>query len=220
MRSGARQLRLVAENNLCSILFHLDVPGGRWQTVICRPVSVANSASSVFHNRNREPLDPPASAVITNLVAVGYVPAPMVHHRRIDSTANAPVLASVPTLTQPVFAAMSYTPYGATFPNCLSTKSWTLVFVGSPSGSHSRAAPAVSCERTRSDRAVNAAGRHPDQAGDAQGRARAAPQTRTAIARQPQKGRVVRQEMLFRSWLCTGDRLSVNVAGPIIGDCC
>ena len=54
VRGRARQLRLVAENNLCSILFHLDVPGGRWQTVICRPVSVANSASSVFHNRNRD----------------------------------------------------------------------------------------------------------------------------------------------------------------------
>ncbi len=36
--------------------------------------------------------------------------------------------------------------------------------------------------------------RHPDQAGDAQGRALAALQTRTAIARQLQKGRVVRHE--------------------------
>jgi Family of unknown function (DUF6308) len=37
------------ENSRCSILFHLDVPGGRWQTVICRPVSAARAASSVFH---------------------------------------------------------------------------------------------------------------------------------------------------------------------------
>src|SRR5664279_546308 len=62
------------------------------------------------------------------------------HHRRIDSTANCPVSASVPTLTHPALVAMSYTPYGATFPSSLSTKSWTLVLVGSPLGSHSRPA--------------------------------------------------------------------------------
>jgi hypothetical protein len=39
--------------------------------VIASPVSVASAASSVFHNRSREPLDPPESAVISNLVAVG-----------------------------------------------------------------------------------------------------------------------------------------------------
>lgn len=26
-----RQLRLIAQNSRCSILFHLEVPGGRWQ---------------------------------------------------------------------------------------------------------------------------------------------------------------------------------------------
>src|SRR6478752_190854 len=112
----ARQLRLIAENKRCSILFHLLVPGGRWHTVIVSPISVASAASSVVHNRSRKPLDPPESAVINNLVAVGYASTPMVfHHRRIDSTANCPVSASVPTFTQPAFAAMSYTPYGATF---------------------------------------------------------------------------------------------------------
>ena len=61
------------------------------------------------------------------------------HQRRIDCTANCPVSASVPTLTQPVFAAMSYTPYGATFPSCLSAKSWTLRLPWvHPTGSHSR----------------------------------------------------------------------------------
>ena len=52
-------------------LVPLEVPGGRWHTVIPSPVSVASSASWVFHSRSREPLDPPQSAVISNLVAVG-----------------------------------------------------------------------------------------------------------------------------------------------------
>ena len=30
----ARQLRLMKLNSRCSILFHLLVPGGKWQTVI------------------------------------------------------------------------------------------------------------------------------------------------------------------------------------------
>ena len=32
-RGRPRQFRLIAENSRCSILFHLEVPGGRWQTV-------------------------------------------------------------------------------------------------------------------------------------------------------------------------------------------
>lgn len=51
-----RQLRLIAENSRCSILFHLEVPGGRWQTVMSSPASVAKAASSVFHNRSRVPI--------------------------------------------------------------------------------------------------------------------------------------------------------------------
>ena len=47
-----------------SILFHLDVPGGMWQTVIARPAASARAASSFFHSRSRQPLEPPASAVI------------------------------------------------------------------------------------------------------------------------------------------------------------
>jgi len=37
----------------CSILFHLEVPGGKWQTVIASPIWVTRSASSRFHNRSR-----------------------------------------------------------------------------------------------------------------------------------------------------------------------
>ena len=55
----------------CSILFHLDVPGGKWQTVIVMPVWVASSASSRFHSRSRYPLDPPPSAVISSRSALG-----------------------------------------------------------------------------------------------------------------------------------------------------
>jgi transposase len=40
-------------NSRCPILFHLEVPGGKWHTVICRPVWSARAASSVFHSRVR-----------------------------------------------------------------------------------------------------------------------------------------------------------------------
>ena len=46
-----RQFMVIWENSRCSILFHLLVPGGKWQTVISSPVSAANAASSAFHNR-------------------------------------------------------------------------------------------------------------------------------------------------------------------------
>ena len=36
-----RQFIEMCENSRCSILFHLDVPGGKWQTVMSRPVSSA-----------------------------------------------------------------------------------------------------------------------------------------------------------------------------------
>ena len=41
-----RQFIEMCENSRCSILFHLDVPGGKWQTVMSRPVSSARWASS------------------------------------------------------------------------------------------------------------------------------------------------------------------------------
>jgi hypothetical protein len=61
-----RQLRLMYENSRCSILFHLLVPGGKWQTVILRPVRFASCWSSHFHRRTRAPLLPPASAVMSS----------------------------------------------------------------------------------------------------------------------------------------------------------
>jgi hypothetical protein len=59
------------QNNRCSMRFHFDVPGGKWQTVMVRPVSSASAASSVFHARVRYPLEPPASAVISSRFALG-----------------------------------------------------------------------------------------------------------------------------------------------------
>ena len=70
-RGRPRQFRVIAENIRCSILFHFEVPGGKCDTVISSPVSAASSASWVFHNRSREPLDPPPSAVISNRFAPG-----------------------------------------------------------------------------------------------------------------------------------------------------
>lgn len=48
-----RQFMVIWENSRCSILFHFEVPGGKWQTVIATPVSVASAANSAFHNRYR-----------------------------------------------------------------------------------------------------------------------------------------------------------------------
>jgi len=49
----ARQLRVIWETSRCSILFHLEVPGGKCSTVISRPVSAASPASPAFHARVR-----------------------------------------------------------------------------------------------------------------------------------------------------------------------
>jgi hypothetical protein len=46
-----RQLMVMCENSRCSILFHLEVPGGKWQTVIASPVSAAKVASSLLQTR-------------------------------------------------------------------------------------------------------------------------------------------------------------------------
>jgi hypothetical protein len=48
-----RQLKVMCENSRCSILFHLEVPGGKWQTVTTSPVSAASAASSLFQTRWR-----------------------------------------------------------------------------------------------------------------------------------------------------------------------
>src|SRR5664280_2303607 len=106
-----RQFIVMCANRRCSIRFHLLVPGGKWQTVIASPVCCASWASSHFHNRTREPFDPPASALISSRFAFGYLGAPtLIHQRRRVSTANVAVSPSAPTDTQPVFAPTSYTP--------------------------------------------------------------------------------------------------------------
>ena len=71
MSGLARQLRLMKLKRRCSILFHLLVPGGKWQTSISRPVSSARRCSSVFHRRVRLPFEPPRSAVIVSVAAFG-----------------------------------------------------------------------------------------------------------------------------------------------------
>ena len=48
-----RQFMVMWENSRCSILFHLEVPGGKWQTVISSPVSSASAASPAFQARVR-----------------------------------------------------------------------------------------------------------------------------------------------------------------------
>ena len=62
---------LIKENKRCSTLFHLLVPGGKWQTEISRPVSSANCCYSHFHSLTRAPLLPPESAVISSRLAFG-----------------------------------------------------------------------------------------------------------------------------------------------------
>lgn len=46
-----RQSMVMNENRRCSILFHLRVPGGKWQTRMSKPVSWASRLSSSFHKR-------------------------------------------------------------------------------------------------------------------------------------------------------------------------
>jgi hypothetical protein len=67
----ARQFIEMKEKRRCSTLFHFDVPGGRWHTLISRPVSVARTARLAFHALARELLEPPPSAVISRRVALG-----------------------------------------------------------------------------------------------------------------------------------------------------
>jgi len=37
-------VRVMWQNSRCSILFHLEVPGAKWQTVISSPVPAASLA--------------------------------------------------------------------------------------------------------------------------------------------------------------------------------
>lgn len=53
VRGWPRQLDVTWNHNRCSILFHFEVPGGKWQTVMATPMSVAKRDSSSFHSRAR-----------------------------------------------------------------------------------------------------------------------------------------------------------------------
>src|SRR4051794_28908361 len=71
VKGRARQFCVIWQKRRCSILFHFDVPGGKWHTEIVSPVSSAKVCSSRFHNRSRTPLEPPQSAVIISRVVAG-----------------------------------------------------------------------------------------------------------------------------------------------------
>ena len=52
VRSGRpRQFCVMWQNSRCSILFHLLVPGGKWQTGIARPMSSARRCKRDFQPR-------------------------------------------------------------------------------------------------------------------------------------------------------------------------
>src|SRR6266404_3201704 len=82
LRNGLpRQFLVMWHNIRCSILFHLLVPGGKWQIVMRNPVVSANCCKATFHNRLRYPLLPPASTVTSTLSALGYSGFPISHHQ-------------------------------------------------------------------------------------------------------------------------------------------
>src|SRR2546425_407444 len=79
-------------NIRCSNLFHLLVPGGKWHTEMRQPMASASSCNATFHKRMREPLLPPASAITSSSLALGYTREPICcHQRRSDSEANGAV---------------------------------------------------------------------------------------------------------------------------------
>src|SRR5438552_15862751 len=70
------QFIVMNENRRCSILFHFEVPGGKWHTSTSSPVSSTNFCSSIFHRRGRLPVEPPQSAGIVRREAGGERPQP------------------------------------------------------------------------------------------------------------------------------------------------
>ena len=48
-----RQFWVMKLNKRCSILFHLLVPGGKWQTRSFNSIWSANSCSAIFQSRDR-----------------------------------------------------------------------------------------------------------------------------------------------------------------------
>src|SRR2546430_16397894 len=101
LRSGfPRQLSVIKENRRCSILFHLLVPGGRWQTVMGIRNSFASLCSSIFHRRRRWPLLPPPSAEIISRLAFGNGVFSLPQHPQRNAWAAE--TAGVATLAAPI----------------------------------------------------------------------------------------------------------------------
>ena len=71
IRGRPRQVLVTWQNIRCLILFHFDVPGGKWHTSIRSPVSAASAASWSFQSRQWAPLEPPESAVTSSRMARG-----------------------------------------------------------------------------------------------------------------------------------------------------
>ena len=64
MRGLPLHFLFINENNLCSILFHLLMPEGKYDTFSVRPKSFDSSCDFTFHNFTRTPLLSPESAVM------------------------------------------------------------------------------------------------------------------------------------------------------------
>ena len=87
-----RQFRVMWQNILCPVRFHLPGPGGKWQTGIRIPGPSARRCGSGFQSRLRLLPDPPPSAVTGSRRAPGQSERPMrSHQRRSGSTAKAAV---------------------------------------------------------------------------------------------------------------------------------
>ena len=67
-----RQFCVMWQNMRCSILFHLDVPGGSVVNMEHKPCLVSELLQlATFQSRTRAPFEPPQSAVIVSSCAFG-----------------------------------------------------------------------------------------------------------------------------------------------------
>ena len=85
----ARRFSVMWQNILCSISFHLPVPGGKWHTLILRRVSLPSLCNYVSQRQARYPLLPLESAVISSSPAFRHARRPIpIHQSRMDATAK------------------------------------------------------------------------------------------------------------------------------------